>query len=94
MEILKETNKACEFTLTMGHHGVFFEVQATPPTAQKWVKVLRDLTENEDGLFTPEQIDTAILVCLRKCEEHGAKIFLHEIECVDFATLFSQCPFI
>jgi hypothetical protein len=91
MEIFKTTNNEYEFTLTMGHNGVFFEVQGAKPFARKWVEVLRDLAENGDGLFAPEQIDTALLVCLRQCEEHGAKIFLHdedENECIDFATLF------
>ncbi|MBQ3770397.1 MAG: hypothetical protein II834_00540 [Bacteroidaceae bacterium] len=92
MEIFKTTNNEYEFTLTMGHNGVFFEVQGAKPFARKWVEVLRDLTENGDGLFAPEQIDYALLVCLHQCEEHGAKIFLHdedESECIDFATLFA-----
>ena len=93
MEIFKTTNNEYEFTLTMGHNGVFFEVQSAKPFARKWVEVLRDLAENGDGLFAPEQIDTALLVCLRQCEEHGAKIILHEDENentpIDFATLLS-----
>lgn len=92
MEIFKTTSNEYEFTLTMGHNGVFFEVQATQPYAQKWVKVLGELADNEDGTFCTEQIDNALLVCLRKCEEMGAKIFLHDEEendRIDFATLLS-----
>ena len=95
MEFYKIENNENEVCLTMGHNGVFFEVQATKPITLKWVSVLGDLAENEDGMFTTAQIDNALLVCLHQCEEHGAKIFLHDDEDenentpIDFATLLS-----